>query len=940
MPDRFWVGGTAAWDGTAGTKWAATSGGPGGASVPTSADDVFFDSLSTGICTIATGNTGARSINCTGFAGTITGTAAITVAGSVTLVAAMTYTHTGTMTFTGTGTLTTAGKTFSGVTVNGAGITLTLDGPIVSLGGRSITVTQGTFTTNGHNITAGSLNSSSASTRAINLSSSTINLSGNFDCGIFTNITFNAGSSQINLTGSGSFISGSGFVFNNVSFTSLTPGTRTIIGSTTYNNLTLNASAVGVSQLAFTGDTTITGALICAGSSATQRAFVRSDTIGTVRTITAAAVSANDCDFRDITIAGAAAPISPTRAGNCGGNSGVTFPAAKTVYRVGTSVSWNGSSAWALTSGGTGSSNNFPLAQDTAVIDNATTLTGTLTISDFNISGIEASTRTTGITFNFGVSSIYGSVALGSGITVSGASLVTFAGRGTMDFTSAGKTITFSIAVDTSSGTFRLLDATTLSNTFTLTRGTLDLNTTTLSTRIFSCSNSNTRTLAFGTGNIAVTGTGVVWDGGTVTGLTVTGTKVVNITNNTATAVTLRPGALSEANAISFNFTVGTYTLTLDGGSYQNLNFTGFLGTLAVNSRSIFGNLTLSAGMALTAGALTTTFASTSPTPRTITTNGKTLDFPLTFDGAGGTHRLLDALTMGSTRTLTHTNGTLDLNGFNLTVGASYTTAGGTKNLTFNGGTLTCPAPGNALNNASPTGFITTAGTGTGTINMTAATAKTFVGGGSTFNCTLNNGGAGALTITGSNTFTTLQNTVQPTSFLFTAGTTTTLTNWAINGTAGNLVTIGSDVAASHTLSKASGTVSADYLSISRSTATGGATWNAANSVDGGNNSGWIFGAISGIVAALAASEVGPDTFAASAFIGAAVSAALAASEVGPDILAADAFIGYKVLAALAASEIGPDIFAALVTIGAAPPPILGDIYPIELRSFTERRRF
>jgi hypothetical protein len=43
-------------------------------------------------------------------------------------------------------------------------------------------------------------------------------------------------------------------------------------------------------------------------------------------------------------------------------------------------------------------------------------------------------------------------------------------------------------------------------------------------------------------------------------------------------------------------------------------------------------------------------------------------------------------------------------------------------------------------------------------------------------------------------------------------------------------------------LSKASGTVSSDFLSISRSTATGGAGWYAgANSTDGGNNSGWIF---------------------------------------------------------------------------------------------------
>lgn len=34
MADRYWVGGTATWDNTAGTKWSATSGGAGWASVP------------------------------------------------------------------------------------------------------------------------------------------------------------------------------------------------------------------------------------------------------------------------------------------------------------------------------------------------------------------------------------------------------------------------------------------------------------------------------------------------------------------------------------------------------------------------------------------------------------------------------------------------------------------------------------------------------------------------------------------------------------------------------------------------------------------------------------------------------------------------------------------------------------------------------------------
>jgi hypothetical protein len=54
--------------------------------------------------------------------------------------------------------------------------------------------------------------------------------------------------------------------------------------------------------------------------------------------------------------------------------------------------------------------------------------------------------------------------------------------------------------------------------------------------------------------------------------------------------------------------------------------------------------------------------------------------------------------------------------------------------------------------------------------------------------------------------------------------------------------------AASHALSKTSGTVNVNYCTISYSNAAGGATWNAYTTngnVDGGNNTGWIFASAS-----------------------------------------------------------------------------------------------
>jgi hypothetical protein len=60
---------------------------------------------------------------------------------------------------------------------------------------------------------------------------------------------------------------------------------------------------------------------------------------------------------------------------------------------------------------------------------------------------------------------------------------------------------------------------------------------------------------------------------------------------------------------------------------------------------------------------------------KTITSATQTMDFPLTINGLGGTFACSDALTLGSTRALTFTNGTLQLKaGTTNTVGSFVTT--------------------------------------------------------------------------------------------------------------------------------------------------------------------------------------------------------------------------------------------------------------------------
>ena len=562
MPDRYWVGGTASWDGTAGTKWSATSGGAGGASVPTTADDVFFDASSTGTVTIAAGNTGAKSINCTGFAGTITGTAAITVAGSVTLVAAMTYTHSGTMTFTGTGTLTTAGKTFSSVTVDGVGITLTL-GDALNINPRRISVTAGGFATANYNLTAAGFSSSNSNTRTITLGSSTITLSASDPLSLSTpnNLTFNSDTSQINLTNAFASIASS-LTYYNVNIGGSFGAAITIVGANTFNNLTLTANTTGLSQLLLTANQTVNGTFTCAGSSAIARGFVRSDTLGTTRTITAAAISANDCDFRDITLAGAAAGASPTRAGDCGGNSGITFPAAKTVYwNLAGSQNWS-ANGWAPSSGGSPAVNEFPLAQDTAVFDQAGSA-GTVTVQTFNVGAVDMSARTTVMTLSgSGAPTNYGDWAFGTGVTSSNTGTITFAGRSTSTITSNGITFGCPISISCVTGTVQLADALALNaaRTLTLASGTFDAVSYNVTAGRHSYAVSGT-TLKMGSGTFTASGTGNVWSvSGSITFYKDTANILLSDTSTTAR--TFQGGGLSY-NKLTIGGATGASTLTI-----------------------------------------------------------------------------------------------------------------------------------------------------------------------------------------------------------------------------------------------------------------------------------------------------------------------------------------------------------------------------------------
>jgi hypothetical protein len=532
-------------------------------------------------------------------------------------------------------------------------------------------------------------------------------------------------------------------------------------------------------------------------------------------------------------------------------------------YWVGGGGDWNSTTKWSASSGGA-SGASVPTSADNVFIDgnsgtpgtiNATGGGGSTTLScaDFTLS-------VTGWTINYGSTytlNVYGNFSINSGTTWSSSGALNFRPT-TVGKTVATNGVTIASAVDvlpavTSSGII-LSGAFTTSNTFgsSTIQGVIDLNNYVLTVKGIPAMGNNAKTIAFGTGNITVTNPGAAGSGLVISAIntTITGTPVVNVTYTGSNNYTAEMGAFAEASAISYNFS-GAATCVLNlKDSTKNITFQGFAGSInSTSSITVYGNFTLGTTItSVTFNGNTITFAATSGTQQ-ITSSGKSFTSGnINFNGSGGTFQLQDNITLNSTTNsqITLQNGTLDLNGKTATSNdgnTGFVTGNGTKNLTFNGGTLVIAATSaSAFRNLNPTGFTTTAGTGTGKISMTGATAKTFVGAGSTFNCTLSNDGAGALTVTGSNTFTTIDNGVQPTTFSFTAGTTQTVTNFNVAGTAGNLVTINSPTLASHTLSKATGIVFGNYLSISNSTATGGAAWYAgANSTNGGNNTGWIF---------------------------------------------------------------------------------------------------
>lgn len=808
MADRYWVGGSGTWDASTTTRWSATSGGSTGASAPTSADNVFFDANSnvgTGSFTVTVSTTRGvavcKNITISGLDGSMTlalGSSNVTVYGSWTNPATG-FAFTGSVTgsaiidqnavvfaaTTAGNTITTNGYTWpagTNILFSGAGGGWTLNGALAtteSTNSGYIRLIQGTLDTTASNysLSGARLYSTGSLSRTLTLNGSTVTLTSSNTTVSFSgsNFTFNAGTSTIVCSSSAPFIAGASKTFNNITVSSSTVDSLSVTGANTFNNITFAAPSgawQGYRRLFFDSNQTISGTLNFGMVGINyQRVYIYNSPRGSVITLTVNAVAnATDIDFQGITIAGASSPWSGTRFGDGGGNSGVTFPAAKTVYwNLAAGGNFATATAWALTSGGAPSLNNFPLLQDTAIVeDTGLNTNASIFFDDFNstnawkVGTLDASSRTLAWKINgdttFSGFTVYGDLILSSAVTidysdpaVSTAYLNFYGWSKTQTFNGAGETFTgltqFNIlsvfgSVDLAA------NATMPEATINLDNGTLNLNSYTLSADRMYADNIDTvggaKTLAFGTGAITLTGV----DSGTIdvlnlgtstTDLLFTGTtKTITSTNSSTTvARTFITPLFSESNTFNLTVTGGSYRVYLEG-AYKNITLSGFTGTFYLNEAiNCYGNFAV--------GSITAFSGA----------------FPLSFLATSGTQ-------------------------------------------TIN------------LNNISFPNAITFGGSGTAATTFSLSAAMTVVGAVTFANGTLK----------------------------LASGTTNTVGSFATSGT--TLKYLQATTAGSQaTLSDASGTNSATYLSIKDSVATGGATFNALLSnlnVNAGNNTGWNFG--------------------------------------------------------------------------------------------------
>jgi hypothetical protein len=517
--------------------------------------------------------------------------------------------------YPGTGTtisLTTDTKVLlcSAIAVNGSGSVVLVDGltyPTATV----LTHTMGTLKTDGASDVSGLSHSwgkyatAGTSTKILNLGNSTIVIKGTatpWNCVAYTGLTVIKGTSLITLSGaSAAFMAGQDMVYNNIAFTG--GGTNTLSYLSNYNNITYTGTASITCELQIGATVYVSGALTLIGNSDINRALIRSNSIGSGRGFTLGpsgtcrTAGTQYVDFQDIPMTGGATNERDLSAitggaGDCGGNTGITFTTAATQTWDGTTGSWSASGKW---------TSRIPLPQDDVVIGAFGGAGRTLTVDvsrmgkNIDFSGVTNNPTILRALVGGGYTyAIYGSLTLSPDLTIAWGTtgIFDFQGRGNSTITYAGKSIA-GLAIDCYGGSLTQLDAGSLGASLYVTMGTYDLNEYNLTLGgIFQSSGNFTRSLDMSNAIVTLTSSTATWDIQTMIGLTV-------ITTGSTLAFTGSAGAKVH-RCLSGTSPVYNNLIAADGLQIRN---TCTIANLTVNSNTTTKAITAYAGITITLGS-------------------------------------------------------------------------------------------------------------------------------------------------------------------------------------------------------------------------------------------------------------------------------------------------------------------------------------------------
>lgn len=379
MANRYWVGGTGTWDASSTTHWSASSGGASGASVPTSADDVYFDANSGGGTVNKATTPLVNSLSFSGFAGTISGVGQINFGGNLDVGTSGTA-LTSTVAFAGQhnapGTFSIGGtRTCYSIALFGSSDTATINQTsALSIVGDDLTIQRaGPFNTNNYAINArvaanaigaGDFNFGTSSISSF----ATILTDGSGSVYYSGTITPASGSLQVFVGGSGSIYATLPSVYTTLYYGKTGSGSVTFPTSINATSVTVNggtlSSTVVCSTLSISTYLSVPGAVTGAspstavfnllGTGGTIGTFgsygssteiivgsdftisnmsilgpagtttVRSDTAGVQRTITSTSYSLSNISWKDINAAGTI-PFTGTGFVDLGNNTNIQF---------------------------------------------------------------------------------------------------------------------------------------------------------------------------------------------------------------------------------------------------------------------------------------------------------------------------------------------------------------------------------------------------------------------------------------------------------------------------------------------------------------------------------------------------------------------------------------------------------------------------------------